>query len=137
VKKLIVASIFIVIVLYFFDFGFLKGEITKYSLSCDKENYINYQCTERWLPLNPTTYKPYVDKQQVLYWTLSDIETLSKCSVVNRKNWTCMYDDESAEFGFKNGEYWLVSLGDGVTDELFEDRYVPKFIYCLEEMKWW
>ena len=48
-----------------------------------------------------------------------------------------MYDDESAEFGFKNGEYWLVSLGDGVTDELFEDRYVPKFIYCLEEMKWW
>jgi len=124
----------IIAVLYFFDFGFLKGEITEYSLLCNKENYIDYRCSEKWLPLNPTTYKPNASKQQVLYWTLSDIQTLNKCSVVNRKNWTCEYNDGSATFGFKNGQYWDT---ESITDELFEYRYVPKYIYRLEEMKWW
>lgn len=136
-KRLVFIAVLILVIAYFFDFGLLKGEITAHSLSCDKKDYINYQCTEKWLPLNPTTYKPNVNKQQVLYWTLSDIQTLSKCSVVNRKNWTCRYNDESAEFGFKNGQFWEVSLGESVSDELFEFRYVPKYIYRLEEMKWW
>lgn len=133
---IILTIVVVVVVNYFFDFGFLKGEITQYSLSCDKKNYVNYRCTEKWLPLNPTTYKPNVDKQQVLHWTLSDIQTLKKCSVVNRKNWTCKYNDESAEFGFKDGQFWEVSLGKSVSDDLFEFRYVPKYIYRLEEMKW-
>ena len=146
--KKVVGTIFGVLIFlgamfYFFDFGFLKGEITEYSLSCDKKNYINYNCTERWLPLNPTTYKPNVSKQQVLYWTFSEIQTLNKCSVVDRKNWTCKYNDESAEFGFKDGQFWEVSLGkniygtESITDELFEYRHVPKYIYRIEEMKWW
>lgn len=136
-KFLLVIIVVIAIPVYFFDFSFLKGEITEYSLSCDKKDFVNYQCTKKWLPLNPTTYKPIVNKQQVLYWTLSDIQTLSKCSVVDRKNWTCRYNDESAEFGFKNGQFWEVSLEKSVSDELFEFKYVPKFIYRLEEMKWW
>lgn len=137
-KLLIIVTVFIAM-LYFFDFGFFKGEITEYSLSCDKKNYINYRCTEKWLPLNPSTYKPNTNKQQVLYWShaTSNINTLTKCSVVDRKNWTCKYNDESAEFGFKNGQFWEVSLEKNVSDDLFEFRYVPKYIYRLEEMKWW
>lgn len=137
-KKVFVFILLLIAIVYFFDFGFIKGEITEYSLSCNKKNYINYQCTEKWLPLNPTTYKPNANKQQVLYWTLSDIQTLTKCSVVDRKNWTCKYGDESAEFGFKNGEFWEVTLDEkSVSDKLFQTRYVSKFIYRLEEMKWW
>lgn len=115
----------------------MKGEITEYSLLCDKKDYINYQCTKKWLPLRPTTYKPNISKQQVLYWThgLRDIETLKKCSVVNRKNWTCRYDDESAEFGFKDGQYWEISLSYSISDLLSEYKYVSKFQYRLEEMK--
>ncbi len=136
--KLLIPLIIIIFAFpYSFDLGLFKGEITEYSLSCDKEKYVNYRCLEKWLPLNPTTYKPNTNKQQVLYWTLSDIQTLKKCSVVNRKNWTCRYDDESAEFGFKDGQFWEASLGKSISDDLFETRYVSKLEYRLEEMKWW
>lgn len=141
-KRIIIFFILLLVIGYFFDFGFIKGEITAYTLICDKENYINYQCKTKWLPLNPTTYKPNYNKQQVLHWTLNDIETLTKCSVADRKNWTCKYNDESAEFGFKNGQFWEISLGkniygvESVSDDLTVERYVPKFIYRLEELKW-
>ncbi len=140
---LILGAIFAIAVLYFFDFGILSGKITAYPLSCDRENYIDYRCTEKRLPLNPTTYKPSAARQEVIYSTIGSWETLTKCSVSDRKNWTCKYNDESAEFGFDNGQFWEVSLGENIygvesaSDDLFEVQYVPKFIYRLEEMKWW
>lgn len=129
--------VFIITIFFFFDFGFLRGEITEYPLLCDKEDYINYQCTKKWLPLRPSTYKPNISKQHVLSWTsgLHGIETLKKCSVVSRKNWTCKYSDESAEFGFKNGQYWEVSLSPSITHELYEYKHVPKLLYRLEQIK--
>jgi hypothetical protein len=133
-RKFLVAIIVVIILgLFFFDFSFLKGEIINYSLLCGRENYAKYRCTEKWLPLNPTIYKPSVARQEVSYSMFGVyIETLKKCEVVNRRNWTCMFDDELATFGFRNGQYWETPFG-----ELFKYRYVPKYIYRLEEMKWW
>jgi len=138
----IFGTVFIIVILYFFDFGFLSGKITAYPLSCDRENYINYRCKEKWLPLNPTTYKPSAKRQEIIYSTLGSWETLTKCSVSDRKSWTCKYNDESAEFGFDKGQFWEVSLGENIysvksaSDNLFEIRYVPKYLYRLEELKW-
>jgi len=142
-KKYLFLGILLVAVVFFFDFGFLKGEITEYSLLCNKEDYVNYWCTKKWLPLNPTTYKPSVARQEVINSTLGSYETLTKCSIVNRRNWTCKYNDESGEFGFKNGQFWEISLGENIygvesaSDNLFEIKHVPKYLYRLEEMKWW
>ena len=136
--KYIVIIALAIISIYFFDFSFIKGQITEYSLVCNKDRYIDYHCTEKWLPLNPTTYKPDINKQTVLYWTLDDIKTLKNCSVVDRRNWTCTYDDSSAEFGFKDGSFWETSLkNSSIAEEFLVYRYVPKFIYRIEEMKWW
>ena len=142
-KYLVSGLLFLAAILYFFDFGFISGQITAYPLSCDTKNFVDYQCTEKWLPLNPTTYKPNANRQTVIYSIGGYWETLTKCSVVNRSNWTCKFNDESAVFGFDKGQYWQVSLGENIygvesaSDDLFEDSYVPKYIYRLEEMKWW
>jgi hypothetical protein len=128
------------IVLFFFDFNFISGEITEHSLSCKKDKYINHRCAEKWLPLNSVTYKPDKKNQKVFYWheTSPEIQTLTKCAVVDRKNWTCKFNDESAEFGFKNGDYWNVSLTrNNISDDLFKYKYVPKWQFRLYQMKWW
>jgi hypothetical protein len=103
-------------------------------LSCDKDKYINYQCTEKWLPFNPTTYKPDIKNRVVFYWVDdSPVKKLTKCAVVNRKNWTCKYNDESAEFGFKNGDYWNVSLTNNITDDLFKlGMFLIGNTYCTK-----
>lgn len=140
---LILGMFFVIAVLFFFDFDILSGKVTTYPLSCERENYNDYRCTEKWLPLNLTTYKPSVARQEVIYSVVGSWETLTKCSVSDKKNWTCKYDDESAEFGFDKGQFWEASLGkniygvESISDDLFEVRYVPKFIYRLEQMKWW
>ncbi len=138
--KILFAIIVIIIFLYFLDFSFLKGEIKGYQVTCDKDKYINYQCTEKWLPLGPTTYKPDPKNQIVFSW-IGDfpVNKLTKCAVVNRKNWKCKYNDESAEFGFTNGKYWRVILDkeNTISDDLSEFRCVSKWEYRLYQMKWW
>ena len=136
-KRILTVLVLGIVILYFFDFGFLRGEITEYPLFCEKKNYINYLCNGGWLPLNPTTYKPNADKQQVIYWSwaVPQIETLTKCTVIDRKNWTCKFDDGSAEFGFKNGHYWHIPLDETLLQySIGEYQYVPKYIYKLEEL---
>jgi hypothetical protein len=140
--RIVFVILVIGILYYFFDFGFLNGEITEYSLSCDKDKYVNYQCTEKWLTRASTTYKPDKKNQRVFYWvgTFPEIKTLTKCSVVDRENWTCKFNDESAEFGFKDGDYWeIVSISDidRVIPDIFAFKHVSKWQYRLYEMKWW
>lgn len=38
-----------------------------------------------------------------------EIKTLTKCSIINRSNWECKFDDESATFGFLDGSFYSVS----------------------------
>lgn len=136
-KTLFYIALFITI-LYFSDFGFLKGQITEYPLACAPEDYVDYKCTKKWLPLNTTSFKPNKSKQEVISGMngFPGLETYKKCSVLNRRNWTCIYDDESGEFGFKGGDYYSISLTPSVLEDMDVYRYVPKYIYKLEELKW-
>jgi len=101
------------------DWGFLRNEITNYSLLCEHD--VEYGiCNRVSIPLNPTTFKVMADRQEVVYWTelgpgLIRPERLTKCAVRDRRNWSCRYRDESAEFGFSDGAYWERTLTPGIT----------------------
>lgn len=89
------------------DWSFIKGEIVEYPMLCKTKVNLG-TCSQPEVPLNRTTYKPNANRQEVLYWSeaIGDVERLTKCAVRDRKNWSCKYNDESAEFGFTNGSYW-------------------------------
>jgi hypothetical protein len=91
------------------DWGFIRNEVTKYPLLC--EHAIEHgTCKRVAFPLNPTTFKVMTDRQEVVYWThlgpdFIRPERLTKCAVRDRYNWSCRYNDESAELGFSSGAY--------------------------------
>lgn len=109
--------------LSFIDWGFLKSEITKYPVMCKGRVAYN-TCDNPEFTLRKTTYKVLPQEQEVSYWTEGfDVQKLTNCAVGDRKNWTCRYNDNSAEFGFSNGSYWEVSLAPSLTAALAEREY--------------
>lgn len=108
-----------IVILAATDWGFLRNEITRYSFLC--EHPVEYgTCNQVSFPLNSTTYKVMADRQEVVYWVelgtgLARPERLTKCAVRDRRNWSCRYHDESAEFGFSSGSYWDTTLKPGIT----------------------
>lgn len=122
--------------LYVVDWGFLKGGITEYPLMCPSDYTEGNGC----YTLRTTTYYPDKNKQVVIKKNDFNIETLKKCSVIDRKNWECKFDDESAVFGFNNGQFhsWTLrstgTLG-SLEERLKEDmqyEYVSRFRWLLE-----
>lgn len=88
------------------DWGFLKGEITDYKAQCSG-TVKRGKCIGRSTALTSFTYKPLVEQQVVLQWNQRfGPERLSQCVVVNRTNWTCRYDDQGIEYGFREGTYF-------------------------------
>jgi hypothetical protein len=90
--------IFILLIIVI-DWGFLKSEIIKYPIS--------YYPEFGWTTLNKTTYKVSVKRQDVV-GRMADFapNRYTDCAVVNRKNWSCTYDDGSGSFGFNRGHFW-------------------------------
>jgi len=86
-----------------------------------------------------TDYYPDKNTQTVKAKSDFEIKTLKKCSVINRSNWECKYDDESATFGFNNGQYHSTTLWSktqNAEDMLKTDLeyiYVPRWRYLLED----
>jgi hypothetical protein len=103
-----------IVILAAIDWGFLRNEITQYTFACEHD--VEYgKCNGVSFPLNPTTFKVMVDRQEVVYWThlgpsLLRPERLTKCAVRDRRNWSCRYNGDSAEFGFSSGAYWETIL---------------------------
>lgn len=99
---LVVVVFWIAIVVYIPDWGFVKGEVTQYSIApCG-------DCPTGKMPLNTTKYKPNTDTQEVLSWMpeFGIPVRYTSCAVVSRTDWTCSYNDGSGIFGFNNGIYW-------------------------------
>ena len=89
------------IVAYSVDWAFLKGAITEYPLNCPAD----YQEGNGCYAHSPLTYYPNKGKQIVIRKSEFSIETLTKCTVIDRKNWECKWDDESGVFGFNSGQF--------------------------------
>lgn len=105
--SLVILGVVILFVIKVFDWGFFKSEITAYPAMCSEKVALG-SCSNPEFTLNRTTYKVLSDRQEVLYWSevSGDVQRLTKCAVKDRKNWSCKYNDNSAEFGFTNGKYW-------------------------------
>ena len=106
--------------------GFFRSEITEYPVMCKKEPTLN-KCQNPDSTLNKTTYKILKNRQEVLYWSsVDDVpRKLTKCAIKDRKNWSCKYNDESAEFGFKDGKFWNVSLEESILNDEYRKVYYP------------
>lgn len=114
-----IVGIYVVfLVLNFVDAGFLKQEITAYSVQCESAS-TPHLCENVKFALRPTTYKVDAEKQEVLYWTQGfEVQRLKNCAIRDRENWSCKFNDESAEFGFTNGKFWSVDLVESITADL-------------------
>ena len=123
-------------ILFVPDWGFLNGSITEYGIQCPKDFKEGNGC----YTLGTTTYYPNKNNQTVISKNEFTIATLKKCSVIDRKNWECKFNDESATFGFNNGSFHNTSLSNKLRDVTFKEllkdieeyRYVPRYIWLLE-----
>lgn len=138
--KKYLSSLFILIGIVFFfyvlDWSFLKGGITVYPVFCPPDYNENNGC----YPLTTSTYYPNEIKQEVIERGDFGIETFTKCTVIDRKNWECKWDDESGTFGFNKGSFNSITLKASSQEMMtlmheayIQTRYVPRYIYFLEE----
>jgi hypothetical protein len=124
--KKIFSIILVLLVLYIVDWGFLKNEVTSYEIMCPDDYDGCYT-------LRYSRYKIDIDKQKVIHWVEGfSPDTIDGCSIINRKNWKCEWNDSSAEFGFRKGTYFSYSLKENVSD-MFDDEIhgVSRFTYLL------
>lgn len=130
IEKIVVWIIgvsFVLILLYVIDWEFLKSEITEYPVMCSQKLDFGI-CNGQKTPLNPRTYRVFPKRQEVIYFMKGfdlPVRRLTKCAVLDRRNWSCKYDDDSAELGFRNGEYWITSSISNDFDE--RTYYVSRF----------
>lgn len=128
-------TVAVILFIYIMDWGFLTGRITEYPLLCPSDYTEGNGC----FTLNTTDYYPDARTQTVKMKTEFGIKTLTKCSVINRSNWECKFDDESATFGFTDGKFHSFTLESGFfsPEEALESdlqyQYVGRFRYLLED----
>lgn len=85
-------------ILYSIDLSFLSGSITCYEIRCDKG-------TSSCEPISSSTYRPEVDKQQVILKSnVQGAVVFSNCDVYDRKNWKCENEDRTADLGATGGK---------------------------------
>lgn len=131
--NLFLTLLFIIGLTYVIDWSFLKGGITAYPISCPDNYTEGNGCFE----LRKTTYYPDKNKQIVKSKDDFGIKTLQKCTVIDRKNWECMYNDESATFGFNSGKFHSLTLKTSLSRSLSDKwdsqtHYVSRWSWLLE-----
>lgn len=127
-------AILLILFLYVMDWSFIGGGITAYEVVCPQDYKEGNGC----YALSNTTYYSNKSKQVVILKSDYSIETLKKCTVIDNENWECSWDDESATFGFNNGQfhnYYHVTENFSFEEILKreqESRFVPRVIWLLE-----
>lgn len=112
------------------DFSFLKGEVIAYGLVCEVKPQYNYCPGKTNFAMPPEHFKPNKDRQEVLSWTKgSPPERFTNCAVLDRTNWKCE-DDNSATFGFQNGEYFV--YGEDTFEEYWGSRQAWLHQDCID-----
>lgn len=131
--KWVILGLIVLFIFISVDWGYYKKEITSYMAICDTPVVLG-QCNSRAHTSNTykTTYKIFADKQEVVYWNaeFKEIQKLTKCAIRDRKNWSCKYDDESAEFGFSDGKFW------NETKETIAPELAEKEFY-ISKLRWY
>lgn len=122
----------VIFIAKFFDIDFFGGnEIKAYSASCKTRVDELGFCDNPLLPLSVTTYKVSYNSQRVISDNGGLVNKYTDCTVKDRKNWTCSFDDKSGDFGFASGTFFSIPNWDKVKSRhLLEKTYYPdKFEY--------
>jgi hypothetical protein len=118
-----------------------------FDLSFDREIFNAYTATER-LNHNPDEGLPRLLANPVHEYRVRDRDVVGRvgdfvseyknCQVFDRNNWSCVFSDESATFGARQGEYFsnknlekfphLASYG--------EEKTLSRFGYILLQCRW-
>lgn len=102
------------------DWGFTRGEITKYPIQC-KVAPVNNNCKQPLFAMGTTVYRIFPDAQTVVGQIDGyDPVRFSNCAVRNTENWKCAFADGSAELGFRSGTFFQSNAEGTVT---FENMY--------------
>ena len=123
------------------DFSFLKGEIIAYGLQCDVKTQRGLCPGKTSYAMRATHFKPDYSRQEVAYWfggfpsnmsLLDGPDSLKNCTVVDRENWKCEYDDKSDTFGFQNGVYFDDPPA-STPDNLLHEFYVSRQVWLQQD----
>lgn len=105
-----------------FSLSLFDGEITRYSLLDQTDNYFSSkewdEDTPQLMTLNPTTYKLVGDKIVTKIGTSIEEKTAPECSVFDIKNWQCKeeYEDFNSEEKTLSDATMIESMSDGKYD---------------------
>jgi len=83
-----------------------------------------------WCPVMRVTYR--VGENTVISEVASLVDEYEDCSIKNKNNWQCQYEDGTGKnkFGFEGGSYWQApSWSDDV-------RHVSRWEYNVIRCKW-
>jgi hypothetical protein len=115
------------------DFSFLKGEIIAYPMQCDVKTQYGLCPGKTSYAMRATHFKPDYNRQEVAYWVGGlPPDSLKNCTVVDRENWKCEYDDKSDTFGFQNGVYFDDPPA-STPDDPFHEYYVSRQVWLQQE----
>ena len=109
----------IIFIIKFFDINFSGGdEIKAYSAIC-KTKVESNRCDNPEYPQSIRTYKVSYASQQVISESGGFVDKYTDCTIKDKKNWKCSFDDKSGDFGFMAGTYFDIPNWDKV--KLFKD----------------
>lgn len=110
-----------------FDINLFEGnEIKAYYAMCETQVDEFGFCDRPDFPLGITTYTVSYNSQRVISDNGGIVHKYANCTVKDRKNWTCSYDDESGNFGFVSGTYFNIPNWEKVLSKTsLEKAYYP------------
>lgn len=99
-----------VVLLIFIIFGsFSKWDKVWVEHYYCKSGWVEKTCNEKSMHFSTTVYQVNKDKQMVIGSVNNGSPTtLTKCSVEDSNSWNCTYDDASANFGMRDGEFFQI-----------------------------
>lgn len=119
----------VVFIVKLFDINlFNVDEIRAYVAVCKTKVELN-TCDFPNYAQNISTYKVSYSSQRVISETGGIVTKYTDCSVKDRKNWSCSFDDKSGDFGFTSGTYFDIPNWDKIIifrDLLEKEYYVSR-----------
>ncbi len=99
-------------ILWVYDINPYSAKLHVYTQTCDNMILDNTYCKGEWIN-NPTSvYVINKENNTVTYNDKDQSNTFSNCSIIDRKNWTCIDDTSNNEVIVKDGILVLAKNSD-------------------------
>ena len=123
---------------YAFDWNtFSSRNITHYSINCPVEMRGD-TCPTQWVQSPRTEYAVFPEQQAVVEQSEGQPPLrLTRCAVINKKNWKCNLSSGGGVVGFTDGRYWdgyeLIEGAPATRFNLSQVKAVSRWEWVLAE----